>query len=315
MSDDFNKFVETLEAPNTIKVVNSLQAIGQYDYSNCTQDNLEQIILSMKPNSPKAIITICYVIGLYARYLKNDCLYQMVQCIDKNSIWEQAKSNAPKKFISHDSFINVYRDIGIYEDLNAFYYQTLFKCIYEGIYSDDMSVLKNLRSSDIKGNIVTLKEDSGHSYDFEISDELAIDLKELGYVDTWERKNRYGVFQMKITGLHQDSCFKVENRQGSSEYAYRYSYYRMLRKISKEYLEYNLLPLQLYVSGIMYRIRLNLGKHDISLAEAFADQNRDRFISKVIGDELSRCNCNTEVRNFRQIVKGHLEVFDNFDHK
>ena len=265
MSDDFKKFVETLEAPNTIKVVNSLQAIGQFNYENCTKDELEKIILSMKPNSPKAVITICYVIGLYARYLKNNHLYQIVQCIDRNSIWEQAKLNAPKKFISYDIFQSAYNNIGIYEDLNSFYYQTLFRCIYEGIYSDDMSVLKNLRASDINGNVVTLKEDNGHSYDIEISDGLASDLKELSYIDTWERKNRYGVFRMKITGLYLDSCFKVENRQGSSEYAYRYSYYRMLRKIAKEYLEYNVLPLQLYISGIMYRIKLKLQEHNISL--------------------------------------------------
>lgn len=315
MSDDFKKFVETLEAPNTIKVVNSLQAIGQFNYSNCTQDDLEQIILSMKPNSPKAVITICYVIGLYARYLKDDRLYQMIQDIDKSVLWEKAKPNAPKKFISHNSFEKVYHDIGVYEDLNSFYYQTLFKCVYEGVYNDDMSVIKNLRASDVKGNIVTLKEDNGHSYDMEISEEFAIDLKELGKVDTWERKNRYGIFQMKIDGLHPDSCFKVENRKGSSEYAYRYSYYRILRKIAKEYLEYNLLPLQLYVSGMMYRIGLKLEEHNISLEDAFADQNRDRLVSKIISDELERCNCNTEVRNFRQIVKGHLESFDNFNNK
>lgn len=315
MSDDFKKFVETLEAPNTIKVVNSLQAIGKFNYSNCTHDDLEQIILSMKPNSLKTIITICYVIGLYARYLKDDRLYQMAQDIDKSILWEKAKPNASKKFISHNNFEEVYHNIGVYEELNSFYFQTLFKCIYEGVYNDDMSVIKNLRASDINGNIVTLKEDNGHSYDMEVSKEFAIDLKELGKINTWERKNRYGVFQMKIEGLYPDSCFKVENRKGSSEYAYRYSYYRILRKIAKDYLEYNLLPLQLYVSGMMYRISLKLEEHNISLEDAFADQNRDRLVSKIISSELERCNCNTEVRNFRQIVKGHLEVFDNFNNK
>ena len=100
----------------------------------------------------------------------------------------------------------------------------------EGIYNDDMSVIKNLRASDIKGNMVTLREDSGHSYDIEVSEEFAIDLKELSYIDTWERKNRYGLCKIKIEGLYSDSCFKVENRKGSSEYAYRYTYYRILRK-------------------------------------------------------------------------------------
>lgn len=309
MSDNFKKFVETLEAPNTIRVVNSLQAIGEYDYSNCSNDDLEQIILNMNPNSPKSIITICYVIGLYARYLKDDRLYQMAQDVDKNALWLKAKPNASKKFISHSSFKETYKEIGLYEELNALYYQTLFRCVYEGIYNDDMSVIKNLKASDINGNVITLHEDNGHSYTIEVLEDLASDLRELGALNVWERRNIHGVFLKKVQGLYPDSCFKVENRGGSAEYAYRFSYYRMLRKISKEYLEYNLLPLQLFVSGIMYRINLKLKEHNISLEDAFAEHNRDRLVSKIISDELERCNSNTEVRNFRQIVKGHLDVF------
>ena len=309
MSDDFKRFVETLEAPNTIRVVNSLQAIGEHDYSNCTPVDLEQIILDMKPNSPKAIITICYVLNLFAKYLKDDRLCHMVQDINKGTLWLMAKPNAPKKFISHISFEEVCHDIGVYEEFNSFYCQTLFECLYEGIYNDDMSVIKNLRASDICGNVVTLHEDNGHSYKIEVSDKFAQNLKELGSIDIWERKNRYGVCQIKTSGLYSDSCFKVENRKGSAEYSYRFSYYRILRKISKDYLEYNLLPLQLYVSGMMYRIGLKLKEKNIDLDDAFADQNRDRLVNRIISDELKRCNCDTEVRNFRQIVKGHLDVF------
>lgn len=309
MGDNFKRFVETLETPNTIKVVNSLQAIGEHDYTDCTPAELEQIILNMKPNSPRAIITICYVISLYAKYLKNDQLYYMSQDINKSALWLRAKPNAPKKFISHSSFEEVYHDIGVYEEFNSFYHQMLFRCLYEGIYNDDMSVIKNLRASDINGNIVTLHEDNGHSYKMEISNELAIDLKELAIINTWERRNRHGICSIKINGLYSDSCFKAEIRKTSSEYSYRFGYYRILRKIAKEYLEYNLLPLQIYVSGIMYRINLKLKEHNISLEDAFSDQNRDRIVSKIISDELVRCNCDTEVRNFRQIVKGHLDVF------
>ena len=309
MSNDFNDFIETIKVPNTLKVINSLSAIGQYDYSNCTLVELEEIILNMKPNSPRSITTICYVLGLYAKYLEDDRLYNLIQEIDRVELWSKAKPNATKKFISHSKFEEVYHDIGIYEDFNQFYYQTLFKCLYEGIYNDDMSVIKNLRVSDINDNIVTLREDNGHSYNIEVSGEFASDLKELGNTNIWERRNRYGVVRIKTSGLYSDSCFKVESRKGSSEYAYRYSYYRLLRKISKEYLEYNLLPLQLYVSGIMYRIGLKLEEHGISIEDAFSDQNRDRLVGKIIADELARCNCGTEVRNFREIVKGHLDIF------
>ncbi len=311
MNDNFKEFLETFDSPNTAKVIKSLQAIGDYDYSNCTLSDVERIILELKPNSLKAITTICYAMGLYAKYLGNDTLYSIVQEIDRNDIWLKAKPNAGKKFISNSDFQIVYHDIGMYEEFNAFYHHELFRCVYEGIYNDDLSVIKNLRASDINGNVVTLRTDNGDFYDLTISAELAENLRELGNIDTWERKNRSGIFRMKINGVHPDSCFKSENRKDSSEYSYRYSYYRILRKISKEYLEYNLLPLQLFISGIMYRIGLKLQEHNIDIEDAFADQNRDRLVNQIIANELMRCNYNVKVNNFREMVKGHLEIFQN----
>lgn len=121
MEDDYKKFVETLSTnKNTIKVVNSLHIIGNYDYKECTPVDLEQIILSMKPNSPKSIVTICYVLSLYAKYLNDDRLYYMVQDINRSTLWLKAKPYASKKFISHTSFDDVCRDIDIYEDFNSF---------------------------------------------------------------------------------------------------------------------------------------------------------------------------------------------------
>lgn len=313
MNDEFKRFVETLEVSGTKRTVLSFESIGQYDYSDCTPEKLEEIIISLKPNSPRAITTACYVIGLYAKYLKNDQLYQMVSNIDRKVIWIKAKPLASKKFISHKRFKEVYHDIGIFEELNATYFQTLFRSLYEGIYSEDMSVLKNLKASDIHGNIVTLYEDSGNSYDLEISAELADDLRELGKNDIWERRNRHGVFNMKIEGLHPDTCFKAEIRNNSSEYSYRFSYYRVLRKIAKEYVEYNLLPVQIFVSGIMHRIGLNLKEQGITIEEAFAEQNRNKIVNKIISEELTRCRYGNEVRNFRELVKGHLDLFNNME--
>ena len=311
MSKDFNDFINTFKSLNTAKVARSLSKIGDLDYSNVTPIDVEQIILSLNPNSPKAITTIAYIMSLYAKYLENDTLYYIVQDIDRSALWSMAKPVAPKKFISHSRYEEVYKDIEMYEDYNALYQQTLFSCLYEGIYNDDMSVIKNLKASDVdlNGSIVTLREDDGNVYDIQVSDKLAKDLVKLGSVDIWERNNRFGTCKINITGLHEDSCFKVENRKGSSEYGYRYTYYRILRKISTEYLQRNLLPLQLYVSGIMYRIGLNLAENGIALEEAFSNNNRDRLVAKIISNELNRCNCDTEVKNFREMVAGHLEVF------
>ena len=119
MNDDFKGFVETLKAEGTFRTAMSLQAIGQYDYSDCTPDKLEEIILSLKPNSPRAITTACYIMGLYAKYLNNDHLYQMISDIDRKVIWAKAKPKASKKFISHQRFEEVYHDVAMFEELNA----------------------------------------------------------------------------------------------------------------------------------------------------------------------------------------------------
>lgn len=312
MNNDFEGFIKTFDSPNTVRVVKSLQAIGDYDYSNCTPFDIENIILNLKPNSPKAITTIIYIMSLYAKYLGNKDMLYMIEDIDRNALWLLAKPNAAKKFISNKDFENVYHEIGVHEEHNSFYIQTLFRCLYEGIYCDDMSVIKNLRASDVNDSVVTLRDDNGNEYNITVSDRLAGDLVKLGDVDTWSRNNRYGVCSIAITGLHKDSCFKVENRKGSSEYSYRFSYYRILRNIAKNYVGYSLLPLQLYVSGIMYRIGKMLKQHDIAIQDAFSDNNRDKIVNTIITNELTRCMCDTPVRNFREMVKGHLEVFDTF---
>lgn len=288
-----------------------MSAIGDYDYSDISPVELEHIILSMKPNSPKAITTLTYIMGLYAKHIGNDNMAYMIRAIDRKALWLRAKPMASKKFISNDDFNRVCEGIIEHEEHNALYQKTLFSCIYNGIYSDDMSVLKNLRASGIYGNIVTLRDDNENEHQLEVPQELADDLKRLSEDNVWWRNNRYGAFKVGIKGLHEDSCFKVEDRSGTSEYQGRYSYYRVLRKISKEYVGYGLLPLQLYVSGIMHRINIELNKNGYTLEDAFSNNNKDRLINKIISDELIRTGYNIEVRNFREMVKGHIDVFTN----
>lgn len=305
----YDDFVSTIESTNTAKVAKSMSGIGDYDYSNISLIELEQIVLSLKPRSPKSITTICYVMSSFAKYIKNNDMVYMIRDIDRKALWLRAKPLASKKFISYNDFIDIWKEIGDREEHNALYQQTLFRCVYEGIYCDDMSVLKNLRSSDVQDDTVTIKEDNGSIRMLNISSVLADDLKRLGEDSVWWRNNRYGVFKINIKGLHKDSCFKIEDRNGISDNQGRYSYYRILRKISKEYIGYSLLPLQLYISGIMYRIGLILNNYKYSIEEAFSDNNKDRKVNKVISDELKRSGYNIEVRNFREIVKGHIDVF------
>ena len=314
--NNVERFIESIEVPNTLKVVKFVLRDVDINIENFSLMELEQFILDLKPSSPKTIITIIYVLGMYAKWLQeqgivsDDNLYQMIQSLDKKLLWKKAKPNAKKKFISHEQYQRVIKDIATYEEYNALYYELLFACIYHGVYSDDLSVLKNLRKSDIQDDgIVTLREDNDHTYKLKVPEKLATDLKKLADINVWERRNRFGVCKVDMRGVYSDSVFKIENRSTASNDSYKFTYYAKLRKIAKEYLEYSLLPLQLYTAGIMHRIKVELEKNNISLEEAFADNSRNRMAHLIIQKELIRCNSSIEIGNFRELVKGHLDSF------
>lgn len=314
--NNVERFMESVKVPNTAKVVKFVLKDVDANIENYSLMELEQFILDLKPSSPKTIITICYVLGLYAKWLQeqniinDDNFYQMTQSLDKKILWKKAKPSAKKKFISYEQYQMVVKDIATYEEFNALYYESLFNCIYYGLYNDDLSVIKNLRKSDINENgIILLHEDNGHSYKIKVPERLARDLKQLADINVWERKNRFGICKVDMRGANNDSVFKIENRSTASNDSYRFTYYAKLRKIAKEYLEYSLLPLQLYTSGIMHRIKVELNKNKISLEEAFADNSRNKMAHLIISKELMRCNSNIEVGNFRELVKGHLDSF------
>lgn len=316
MNDCILRYLDSIESGNSKKVAQHIfKRINDSDFENYNSIQMEQLILNASPNSSKDIITIIYILSSYAKWLQeqniidNDNMYQILQSIDKKLLWKKAKPQAKKKFISNEDFKKVVHDIEMYEEYNSLYYTTLFKAIYEGIYNDDLSVLKNLRKSDIENNIVTLREDNNHIYKIKITDGLAKDLKQLADINIWERRNRFGVCKVDMRGLHNDSVFKIENRSTASNESFRFTYYAKLRKIAQNYVEYSLLPLQLYASGIMHRVKKELESNDISLDNAFADNSRNRMAHLIISKELMRCNSSIELGNFRELVKSHLDVF------
>lgn len=314
---NIDRYIEAIESPNTQKVAKYALKNVNGNIENYSQMEIEQFILDRKPNSSKEIVTVCYILGSYSKWLleqglvDNDNLYRIVNALDKKLLWKKCKPNAKKKFISEREYKRVIKDIATYEEYNALYYELLFSCVWYGIYNDDLSVIKNLRASSIDDDgMVTLQEDNGHSYKLKIPEKLAKDLKQLASINIWERRNRFGVCKVDMRGIYPDSVFKIENRSTASNESFRFTYYAKLRKIAKEYLEHSLSPLQLYTSGVMSRIKIELEKNNISLEEAFADNSRNRIAHLIISKELIRCNSSIEISNFRELVKGHLEVFN-----
>lgn len=316
MNDNVKRFIESIESLNSKKVAKFALKNVNDKIENYNPIELEQLIISRNPSSPKEIITICYILGIYSKWLyeqgivDNDNLYQIVNSLDKKLLWKKCKPNAKKKFINNEEYKRVIKDIATYEEYNPLYYELLFSCIWYGLYSDDLSVIKNLRSSNIDDDgIVTLQEDNGHTYKLKIPEKLAKDLKQLANINTWQRPNRFSICNVEMRGIYNDSVFKIENRSTASNESFRFTYYAKLRKIAKEYLEHTLLPLQLYTSGVMYRIKIELEKNNISLEEAFNNNSRNRTAHMIIEKELIRTNSNIEISNFRELVKGHLNSF------
>lgn len=313
---NIEKFIDSIESLNSQKVAKFVLKNVDGDIENYNMMEIEQFILDRKPSSPKEIVTVCYILGSYSKWLKeqgivdNDNLYQIANSLDKKLLWKKCKPNAKKKFISGEEYQMVIKDIAMYEEYNALYYELLFSCIWFGIYNDDLSVIKNLRASSIGDDgVATLEEDNGHSYKLKIPEKLASDLKQLASINTWQRPNRFGICNVDMRGVYPDSVFKIENRSTASNESFRFTYYAKLRKIAKEYLEHTLLPLQLYTSGVMHRIKAELNKNGISLEEAFTDNSRNKMAHLIIQKELIRCNSSIEIGNFRELVKGHLELF------
>lgn len=314
--NNVQRFMESVAVPNTAKVVKFILKNAETNIENYGLMEIEQFILNRKPSSQKEIITSCYVLGMYAKWLqengiiKDDSFYQMIQSLDKQLLWKKAKPNAKKKFINNEEYQRVIKDIATFEEYNALYYELLFSCIWNGIYNDDLSVIKNLKTSNISDDgVALLEEDNGHSYKLRIPEKLAFDLKQLASINEWQRPNRFGICNVEMRGVYSDSVFKIENRSTASNDSYRFTYYAKLRKISKEYIGHSLLPLQLYTSGIMHRIKIELDKNGIPLEEAFAKNSRDKTAHMIIEKELIRCNSGIEIGNFRELVKGHLESF------
>ena len=318
MKDCIQNYINSIESENSQKVAKYVfkRINTDDDIENYGVIQMEQLVLDAKPNSLKEITTIVYILSSYFKWLykenivDTDDAHQIVQSLDKKLLWDRAKPHAKKKFISFQQYEQITKDIATYEEYNALYFELIFSCIYNGIYSDDLSVLKNLRRSDIhEDGVVTLREDNSHIYKIKIPEKLAQDLIQLSTINEWVRPNRFGLCYVKMIGVYPDSVFKVESRTSNSEDSYKFSYYSKLRKISKEYVGYPLLPLQLYASGIMHRIKVELEKNHISLEEAFAQNSRDKMVHLIIQKELTRSNSAIEIGNFRELVKSHLNVF------
>ena len=280
-----------------------------------TLEQLEKVFVVCGINTLNNIIGFRSVLKSYTVFINDKALFNLVRKLDIYKVLEKIKPNIKHTYISSSEFQDIYNAIGVYDEntfsYNALYYKSLFRSIYEGIYCEDMSVLKNLRASDIDGNSVTMRDDNGSEWKVDVSKQLATDLIILANdkdpdknIPVWYRNNRNGQCKIPIEGLCYDSVFRVETRKYNSKYAYRSGYYVRLRKISEEYIGYFVPPKNLFLSGIINRIKEQYEKSDEEFVLGI--QNSDPLLVEIYTQEAKRCNYSVGFWNFRQTVSGRI---------
>lgn len=274
-------------------------------------NDIERIIIDLKPTSARSITTICWAIKQYAKLVGDETYCEIVEEIDRNDLWKVAKPNTPTKYISHNKFLEVLYDIERCQEINSLYYSTLFQLIYEGVFSYSMDVIANLRKSDIgDDDITTFRKDNGYTYRMLLPHRLCLELKELSEINTIEFKNKFGIYERKAISRFDDSCFKISYAKDIDVYGkntYISCVNRKIKYISKEYVEYDINSRNLYISGIMHRVCEELGKKGISIEETFTHNGNAG--TRILQKELSRCDANISTGAFRELVKSYLDIW------
>lgn len=303
-------FIETLSSVTMKTFAKNNSDIFDIEEENYTPEYIAEYVKSKKPINRSMVSTFCYYINLYAKYIGSEKLSKAVLAIDKTALYKEIGQTA-KRFISKNEFDEIYELINVNYELNSLYKKTMLRCVWEGMFSSSLDVLKNLRASDIHGNVITLRTDSGEVYDLEVSQTLADDLVTLSNTFTRERVNRHGYFDIAVDGKYHDSCFKVENRGGTDfDRTMTQTCWYTLRELANTYIGSRFCHAkQIFVSGIMYRISIKLKEAGIDLYDAFSYDCKDKLATKIIMDEMHRCNYNKTLRSLKEVVDGYLDNF------
>lgn len=314
MNDNYQKYMDVTANERTRK--NSkfyFDALDKYNI-DVSSDNissleqLENIFVQLGFNSFNSIIGFRSLLKSYSIFINDKPLFNLIRKIDIYRILDLIQGNMKHTYLSQSEFQDVYNAIGAYDEdtfyYNSVYYQSLFWAVYVGIFNDGLSVLKNLRASDIDGNIITIRDDNGEEWELDIPEQLALDFMTLVNDSTWYRRNRSGVCKIQTEGLFYDSVFKVDIRTPNSKYSYSSTYYTMLRRIAVEYLGYTLAPKNLFMSGMINRIKEQYGKTDEMFVEGI--KISDPVLVDIFNQEAKRCHYSVAFWNFRQTIFGRI---------
>lgn len=297
----------------TQRTLKMLSPILDNDFTNVTPEQVENLVIDFMPTSQTYVLSIVSRFKAYAEFIDNIKLYNILVDINKEALWKKIKPNCPVKYLSENMFQDIYNDIDRFEEHNALYYKTLFWSVFEGIYSDNMDVLRNLRASDINGSVVTLRRDDGYTYQIDVSEKLAKDLVELSKTNIWYRPNRSGVCSVAMVGRYNDSCFKVERRQTNNDNieSFKHPIYKKVQKICQNYIGFKIPISDLFVSGLMCKIKKALEDNGFNFMEVFNQpRNNKGETHKIIDEVIKKYNYSgSSVAVLRTRIRGNADMF------
>ena len=235
---------------------------------NVSEDELTEILKLLQLPSVDRIKRCIVYFKMYAKF----CGYEnSVKIMNDFDIESFSDDSVKPIYISHDRLTRDLREVDRSDELNAFYYTTLARAIYYGIWSKDYTVLNNLRAKDINDKIgeIKLRDDNGHEWRITIPRSLAYDLIDLSEDTKWDKLNRGGLISSNdFDCTIADRVFKriaFGKYKGSANEGFTNSFRLKLRHLFKDILEYNITPQNLFYSGMFYQIDEELRTVDSDL--------------------------------------------------
>lgn len=243
----------------------------------------------------------------------DDNILYVLDEINLSDLWRNELSKLErirKRFITYDEYEELIADIEHEDEYNALYYITLIMSIYEGVWDINWDTARNIRARDVdekhhRVHIVRPNQD----FWLDISPELTENLIALAKINYWRRDNRSGVCDIVTEGQDYDSVFKAETRKGSQGKIDTQVFSRRLNKITNDYLGYPLKAQNIYLSGIIQRIKENAEAEDIKLQNVWEYHTKNTQYKAIIQEELDRIGYNVTYYSFRTMVQGIVNYF------
>lgn len=289
----------------------------------CNMDvqDLAEIIIDARPCSLQDVSSATLAIKEYIRWLGEQYgivpkSLEQIDLLDKQMIYNTSieRHGIEKKYISKADLDQAIDKI-YNSEVNYEYCVALVMAIYEGIYSDSMDVIRNLKRSDVSNGSVMLTDDDGNRWSFDVSEELTTLLVKVSRITEFYIRTPRDDFrpEKEFVGWDgsEDACFKVPartdsaaDRKKSSAQSYRFR----IRKMD-ECFGRHVRPKDIYISGIVHRINEKLVENGMTLNEAFAYRSMNRAAIDIIKNELKRSGHEKSIAHLRSIIKGHLDEF------